>query len=442
MRLQAGAIVGMLLMGAAAPRAQERVVVLANTSAGARIAEVDASISRFGEVRYVVPIPAGLFERPTVLSGARYVVWIAHTPHQTGLLRVFDRRTRVAATVEGLPLVGATLADAMRPRLFFVAWGAGAGIYELDAVTLRLRQIAAGSFGGALAFAARANHLYAVRPNYSIGADDIVAIDVGSAAERIRWPAAGAVASLHSDVAGDRLTAWVLPTPELRFDGLATYDAATGAELARRALGGITHPLVHDETRGHLLAGTTDGIATVLDAATLQTLSALRVSPQPGSIAGVQPFFSLLAGRWMTGGYVVRSEIRLLDRTCNRIAIDSRGPDGRTIATVDVLAALGAGSRGCDSAPVLVRSPFAPEAVRTRTAGRSVTVAWENAGNVSDFEIQAGWAPGATMLTQRVGLRTSVAFDDVPPGVYYVRVRAFNEVGGSPVSNEVRVEVK
>ena len=45
-------------------------------------------------------------------------------------------------------------------------------------------------------------------------------------------------------------------------------------------------------------------------------------------------------------------------------------------------------------------------------------------------------------MTRRVGRNNTETFDDVPAGVYFVRVRAFNEVGGSPASNEVRVEVR
>ena len=77
-----------------------------------------------------------------------------------------------------------------------------------------------------------------------------------------------------------------------------------------------------------------------------------------------------------------------------------------------------------------------------RLRGRvDVQLTWENPGNVSEFEFQVGFAPNAPVLSHRVGLETSVSVANVPPGVYYLRVRAINEIGKSPASPEIRVVV-
>jgi len=55
--------------------------------------------------------------------------------------------------------------------------------------------------------------------------------------------------------------------------------------------------------------------------------------------------------------------------------------------------------------------------------------------------VLAGIAPGQRAGSARLGHMTSIAIPGVPPGVYYVRVKALNEVGPSPASADVRVVV-
>ena len=58
-----------------------------------------------------------------------------------------------------------------------------------------------------------------------------------------------------------------------------------------------------------------------------------------------------------------------------------------------------------------------------------------------EFELEFGFAPGQRAGSARLGHTTSIAIPGVPPGVYYVRVKALNEVGPSPASADVRVVV-
>jgi hypothetical protein len=64
----------------------------------------------------------------------------------------------------------------------------------------------------------------------------------------------------------------------------------------------------------------------------------------------------------------------------------------------------------------------------------------------TDAELLGSLAPGAVApgrrdLSARVRLVTEVTVDDVPPGVFCVRVRSIKEIGASPPSNEVQVVV-
>jgi hypothetical protein len=74
--------------------------------------------------------------------------------------------------------------------------------------------------------------------------------------------------------------------------------------------------------------------------------------------------------------------------------------------------------------------------------GSTVNLSWNVALGVSGIRLEAGTAPGlsnaANALFGAIGAYTAT---DVPPGVYYVRVRAVDGTGESAPSNEVTVIV-
>jgi hypothetical protein len=106
-------------------------------------------------------------------------------------------------------------------------------------------------------------------------------------------------------------------------------------------------------------------------------------------------------------------------------------------------------SKGARSAGSVVCSspPGAPAAVSVvSSAGSTVVLKWEPApGNATSYAIEAGSAPGLT----NQGTRESWASEQpvytatrVPPGTYYVRVRAKNRCGTGPSSDELTVVVR
>ncbi len=85
-------------------------------------------------------------------------------------------------------------------------------------------------------------------------------------------------------------------------------------------------------------------------------------------------------------------------------------------------------------------APTAPSSFSAAWQGTVVTLSWAASLGASSYVIEAGSAPGAADITAiNVGAATSYAVD-VPPGTYYVRVRAANAVGVSPPSNEVMLQ--
>jgi hypothetical protein len=89
--------------------------------------------------------------------------------------------------------------------------------------------------------------------------------------------------------------------------------------------------------------------------------------------------------------------------------------------------------------------PGPPDSLSTRITGGSVVFRWYQPwmwgwDTVTDYVLEAGLSPGAPLLTIPVNGLTYTA-SGVPPGRYYVRVRARNSAGVGPASNEIEVQV-
>jgi len=98
------------------------------------------------------------------------------------------------------------------------------------------------------------------------------------------------------------------------------------------------------------------------------------------------------------------------------------------------------------SRATVIAVPTAPTSLTAALSGQAVVFAW-NAPASSDastsYVLEAGSAPGKSDLGQldtRSAGRTMTA-TGVPPGTYFVRVRARTSTGTSPASNEITVAV-
>ena len=89
------------------------------------------------------------------------------------------------------------------------------------------------------------------------------------------------------------------------------------------------------------------------------------------------------------------------------------------------------------------QAPGAPLGLTYQVSAGTVGFSWQApAGVVDGYVVEAGSQPGLTNLaTLPVGNTTSFTVAGVPPGTYYVRVRAFNSAGQGPPSSEATVIV-
>ena len=95
------------------------------------------------------------------------------------------------------------------------------------------------------------------------------------------------------------------------------------------------------------------------------------------------------------------------------------------------------------TAPRIGAVPNAPTALAAVVTGSTVTLTWNGPGGVVDaFVLEAGSAPGLSNAANGiVGVAPSYVATEVPPGTYFVRVRALDGSGLGPPSNEIQVNV-
>ncbi len=86
--------------------------------------------------------------------------------------------------------------------------------------------------------------------------------------------------------------------------------------------------------------------------------------------------------------------------------------------------------------------PAAPTNFRVVMNGSTGVFSWtapgsNTTGAATSYIIDGGFSPGATAISVPAGTGTSFTIPGIPPGTFYIRVRAINAAGSSPPSNEL-----
>lgn len=120
-------------------------------------------------------------------------------------------------------------------------------------------------------------------------------------------------------------------------------------------------------------------------------------------------------------------------------------PDGRYFVRVRAATPAGVGPPSNEVEVVVgTPAPPAPTGLIATVSGRTVTLEWSAvSGPVDRYLLDVGSGAGQSDLVRdlSLGLTTTARFDDVPAGLYYIRIRAGNRAGSSPPSAELAVVV-
>jgi hypothetical protein len=208
------------------------------------------------------------------------------------------------------------------------------------------------------------------------------------------------------------------------------------------AFGGLACGPLQEEriaTQSCTAAPTEPGPPVNLQAQVSGTQVTVTWSPNP---AGGAPNGYLISGGTLPG----LSDLANRMSVGNTLSVRAVLPRGTYYARVRAANAVGVSG---ESSELVInvgerRKPRRPGALSGSLLGHIATLAWappaaeDGEGDPSGYVIEAGSAAGLSNLAVvPVGDVTSFQAVSVPPGVYYVRVRAVNEMGSSDPSNEI-----
>lgn len=89
-------------------------------------------------------------------------------------------------------------------------------------------------------------------------------------------------------------------------------------------------------------------------------------------------------------------------------------------------------------------APGVPTNLAANVSGSTVTISWNapgSGGAATGYRLEAGTAPGLSNITTFQTTSTGIAVPSVPTGQYFVRVRAINDVGVSPATSDLTINV-
>lgn len=431
-------------------------------NSGAALLEIDTSPRRLGRIARDFAVSgcaadgAGSRETWPVLRG-RYLAWQSRTR-----LCVFGVLDGVVHEMD-LP-DGARLVAVSDDRLRVVVKQDVNTLLVLDAVPGTLRPVTLPTLGALsptlFALASASDELVVVRGvvgGFHLSSLEIAVIDLATGALRGQaslpgtwFPIAAAV-----DATGARLAV----TDTLA--KLVILDAHRGVTLAANATLDVANPayfrfagntgLIFSRARGRLLVATYQGLVEVDPATAAATghldLVTTRRAPSPGFDAvnlGYALHIDPATGRLV----VIENEWESYsyhDSRCTRSTLLVHEPDDTT-AAADLAAMHGRTLCGTEGAFFLVPTPDAPAGLSATTSpgsgpGARVDISWSASPGATHYVLEAGSAAGkADYGTLNLGT-TAFTVHGVPPGRYFVRVRAVGIGGQGPRATDVAVQV-
>lgn len=357
---------------------------------------------------------AGLY----VTADSRFIIWSGrHAGTLAPVLTILDQASDT--TVSGTMPVGEFLGNPVLPEVYITG---NAGPVALSPTGVR-------PFAG---FVCGSGHLQARTGSIST---DGRRVTFWCDREAIFDTATGAIVRSFP----------VLGTTALSPDGRSFYQVSSGEPLRRYDVDSGAELASVVTAPGRLAVDPRNGHVYLINAANLgpprfdvydgQTLQPVRSTTVPGLVSTVM---SWRFDRFRPRAYAVTRE-------------STTGVDTYMIVDTDAMTIVHAApipTFPTDLARwVIGYRPTAPVALSSTVTGANVALSWTAGpleGAVSRHVLDVGSAPGLDDIISSfdLGLQTSFAASGVPPGRYYVRVRAANHAGVSAPSNEVVVVVQ
>ncbi len=433
-----------LLMLAAPANAQQRLFALATTRdftlTGLWEAAVEAG--HVVEPRLVVVVAGPPDGGPVVVGGGQLVAWLRRDQASvaTSLVAV-DRAT---GAVRVIPDVGGTLvSDATRARVF--ARGPG-GIQVLTAAGAAILPNTGGLTPVALSVDGLVLYATSVGDPGPPAQTQLHGLDPVSGARLGTAPMGTDVVQVLPEP--DGASAWVVAMPQIPGSPGTTALRRVALPSGIEQVSVPLEPSLPGSVVSHRLVG--------LDAnrRRLVMVTSRWVAPpghsSPGSVrvfdADTATELPALQHRGSHAGFLDTGQQRILSfsqSTWSRPTL-SCGPavlHTQAVDTAGVVSESEVGTAECLRVTFAAPPPPPTRLAATISANRTVTLSWTRAPEqTTRFTVEAGSGPGLSDLAVLpVHAGTSLTVPNVPPGTYYVRVRAWNYVGGSAPSNEVLV---
>jgi len=440
-------LVGVVLLTAPAPAvAQQRIFALitsqdlANPDTSLWEARVDAGQVR--DARPLTVVPGWVAAGPVVTAGGQMVVWRTSTSTSARALAAFDR---AGGTTYLLPDVqGLGVSDPTRPRLFVqrgdeIVSLSPSGTHVLP-VTSGLTPVGVSLDGGRL-FAV------AVTSEGPPRQYELRVIDSATGAPLGAMPIGSDVIQVVP--APDETSVWVLSqslvgvtyTPILR--QLSVPSGATRLSIPLPTWSGVSiiAPRIEgvDDTMSRVVVSLT---TTILPPGNVAAGELLTFDAISGAEVGRVPLEGISSSNLDAGaGTVLSYSASLTFRPTPRC-----GPGWLHVTSAATGQEVSRAAIGTDAClKVAFAAPPVPPVLNAPvlTPNRTATLSWARSPELTQgFTVEAGSAPGLSNLAfVPVMTGTTLTVPNVPPGTYYVRVRAWNYIGPSVPSNEFAVVV-
>jgi hypothetical protein len=243
---------------------------------------------------------------------------------------------------------------------------------------------------------------------------------------RYRWIVRGVLMrDVTSAALSDALTAGTMQTGDDLTCIVTPYDDAVAGPAASVSAGAVV--VVAPTGLTSVVAGAT--VALTWEAPTTGFAPDEYVI-EAGSVPGAANVIVFSTGSTATAFFTAGVPVgTYYVRVRNLAAGVQSGPSNEVVVIVN---------SGC-------QIPGAPGNARIVSVnGGTVVLAWDVAGgNPATYVVEAGTSTGLANLVNLnlASAATSLTAQAVPPGVYYVRLRAANACGGGPASNELVVTV-